>query len=59
VAHDQDGALAGNRLKLMQSGENEDGGFTETRLGLAENVDIQDRSGNADLLDCSWSEERC
>jgi hypothetical protein len=56
VAHDQDLALASNGFELVQSGENEDGGLTETGLGLAKNIDIQNGSRDADLLDC-WEAE--
>jgi hypothetical protein len=56
VAHDQDLALARNGLQLVEGGENEDRGFTETRLGLAKNVDVQNGSRNANLLDC-WKAE--
>ena len=52
VAHDEDGALARNGLQLVQSGQDEDRSLTKTRLGLAENVDIQNRSRDANLLDC-------
>jgi hypothetical protein len=56
VAHDQDLALARNGLQLVKGGENEDRGFTETRLGLAKNIDVQNGSRNANLLDC-WKAE--
>lgn len=56
VAHHEDGALAGNGLQLVEGGQDEDRGLTETRLGLAENVDVQNRSRNADLLDCEDAE---
>jgi hypothetical protein len=52
VAHDQDLALAGNGLQLVKGGQNEDGGLTETGLGLAKNIDVEDGSWNANLLDC-------
>lgn len=37
----------------MKSSQDEDRGLSETRLGLAENVDVQDSGRNADLLDCN------
>lgn len=51
VAHDQNGALPGNRLQLVKRGEDKNGGFTKTRLGLAENIDVENGGRNADLLD--------
>jgi hypothetical protein len=52
VAHDQDLAFARDRLQLVKSGEDEDSGLTETGLGLAKNIDVQDSSRDANLLDC-------
>jgi len=52
VAHNQDLALAGNGLQLVKGGQNEDSGLTETGLGLAKNIDVQNGSWNANLLDC-------
>jgi hypothetical protein len=52
VAHNKDGALAGDRLQLVKSGQNEDRGLSETGLGLAENIDVEDCGGDAVLLDC-------
>ena len=52
VAHDKDLTLAGDGLQLVKSGQNEDRSLTETGLGLAKNVDIENGSWNADLLDC-------
>jgi hypothetical protein len=52
VAHDQDLALALNGLQLVKGGQNEDSGLTETGFGLAKNLDVQNGSWNADLLDC-------
>lgn len=52
VAHDEDLALAGNGLELVKGGQDEDRGLTKTRLGLAENVDIEDGSRDTHLLDC-------
>lgn len=56
MAHDQDLALARNGLQLVKGGENEDCGLTETGLGLAKNIDVQNGSRNANLLDC-WKAE--
>lgn len=52
VTHDQDLALASNGLQLVEGGENEDSSLTETGLGLAKNIDVQDGSWNASLLNC-------
>lgn len=52
VAHNEDGAFSRNRLELVKSGQDEDSGLSETRLGLAENIDIKNCGRNADLLDC-------
>lgn len=52
MAHDQDGAFSGNRVELVESRQNEDSGLSETRLGLAKYIDVQDRGRDADLLDC-------
>ena len=52
VAHDENGALAGDWLDLLESGEDEDGSLTKTRLGLAEDVGAENCLRNADLLDC-------
>lgn len=56
VAHHKDRALASNGLQLVKSGENEDCGLTETGLGLAENIDVQDGSRDTDLLHCREAE---
>lgn len=40
VAHDEDRTLAGNWLELVESCEDEHGGLSETRLGLAEDIDV-------------------
>ena len=53
VAHDQDGALAGNGLDLLESGEDEDGGFTETGLGLTDDVAAEHGLRDASLLNCN------
>ena len=53
MTHDDDRGFARDGLKLMKCGQNKDCGLSETRLGLAKNVDIEECLGNADLLDCS------
>lgn len=53
VAHDQDGAFAGDRLNLLQCGEHEDCCFTETGFGLTEHVGPKDGLRDANLLDCT------
>lgn len=53
VAHDKDGRLAIDGLNLLEAGENEDGSFAQTRLGLADNVGSKDGLRDTDLLDCS------
>jgi len=53
VAHDEDGALAGNRLNLLQCGQDKDSSLSETRLGLTDNVTSKKRLGNTRLLDYS------
>jgi hypothetical protein len=40
----------------MKGGQDEDGGFSETRLCLAKNIDIQNGGRNANLLDYSEAE---
>ena len=37
----------------MESGQNEDSSLSETGLGLAEDVDIEECLRDADLLDCN------
>lgn len=56
VAHNQDRALARNGLQLVEGGQDKDRGLTKTGLGLAKNVDIQDSSRDANLLDCVEAE---
>lgn len=58
VAHDEDRALASNRLQLMKSGEDEDSSLTETGLGLAKHVDVEHGGWDTDLLDCGLESER-
>ena len=53
VAHYEDRGLAVDRFNLLEAGENKDGSFAQTRLGLADNVGSKDRLRDADLLDCS------
>lgn len=53
VTHNKDGAFPRNSFQLVEGSQDEDRGFSETRLGLAENVDVQDSGRNADLLDCN------
>jgi len=53
VAHDEDGDLAGNRLNLLQGGQNEDCSLAKTGLGLADDVATKQSLGNASLLDYS------
>lgn len=52
VAHHEDGAFSRNRFELVKRRQDEDSGLSETRLGLAENIDVEDCGRNADLLDC-------
>lgn len=40
----------------MEGGQDEDRGLSETGLGLAENIDVEDCGGNAVLLDCGEAE---
>lgn len=53
VAHDEDRDLAGNRLNLLQGGQDEDRSLAETGLGLADDVAAKKSLGNASLLDYS------
>lgn len=53
VAHDQNGALAGDGLHLLQSGEDEDSSLSETRLGLTDDVTTKKGLRNTRLLDCT------
>ena len=57
MAHDEDRALARYGLKLVESREHEHGGLSKTRLGLAENIDVQNRGRDTNLLDCMWRQE--
>lgn len=56
MAHDEDGAFSRDRFELVKSRQDEDSGLSETRLGLAEHVDIQNCGRDADLLDCDKAE---
>lgn len=58
VAHNQDGALAVDGLDLLEGGQDEDGSFTKTRLGLAENVGSEDGLRDAVLLDCGHESQK-
>lgn len=53
VAHDQDGAFAGDRLNLLKCGEHEDCCFTETGFRLTKHVGSKDGLRDANLLDCT------
>jgi len=55
VAHDQYGGLAGDRFDLLQAGQDEDGGLSETGLGLAHHIRAKNSLGNDVLLDCRKS----
>jgi hypothetical protein len=52
VAHNQNRSFPSDRLNLLQRAEDEDGGLSETRLGLTENIGSEDGLWDADLLDC-------
>lgn len=52
VTQNDNGALAGHGLQLLQGGENENGGLTHTGLGLTENVSSKNGLGDTHLLDC-------
>jgi hypothetical protein len=53
MAHNQDLTLSRYWLELVQGRQDKDRGLTKTRLGLAEDVDIENSSGDTDLLNCS------
>lgn len=53
VAHDQNRALAGDRLHLLKSGEHENSSLSETRLGLTDDVTTKKSLRNTCLLDCT------
>jgi len=52
MAHDKNRGFAGNRLDLLERGEDKDRSFTKTRFGLANYVGSKDCLRNASLLDC-------
>jgi hypothetical protein len=52
VAHDQDRSLAGDRLDILEGGQNKNCGFTESRLGLTKYIGTEYCLGNGVLLDC-------
>ena len=52
VTQDDGRNLSVDGLELLEDGQDEDGGFTHTRLGLTENVLTQDGLGDTFLLDC-------
>lgn len=55
VAEHQNGHLAVDRLELLKSREDENGGFTVTGLCLAKNIHAENRLRNALLLDWSFA----
>jgi len=52
VTHDKDGGLASDGFHLLESGEDEYGGLTETGFGLAKDIGTEDSLRNGKLLDC-------
>ena len=52
VAHDENGALAGDGLDLLKSGEDEDSCLTETGLGLADDITTKHGLRDTCLLHC-------
>jgi hypothetical protein len=54
VAHYQHRALAVDRLDLLKGGQDENGSFTETRLGLTKDVGSKNCLRDAVLLDCGY-----
>lgn len=52
VAHDEDGALAGDGLNLLKGGKDEHSCLTETGLGLADDVTTKHGLGDTCLLNC-------
>jgi len=53
VAKNKDGDFAVDGLDLLKGSEDEDGGFTHTRLGLADDVHAENGLRDAFLLDYS------
>lgn len=52
VTHDEDGRFAIDRLDLLETGKDEDGGLTETGFGLAENIGSENCLRDTNLLNC-------
>ena len=52
VAHNEDRGFASDWFDLLEGGEDEDGGLTKTRFGLAKDIGTQDGLRDANLLDC-------
>jgi hypothetical protein len=57
VAHNQDRGLTLDGLHLLKSCENEDGSFSQTGLGLADDIVTENGLRNALLLD--WISQLC
>lgn len=53
MAHNKYGCFTSDYLDLLKCCEDENGGFTETRFGLAKDICTKNRLGNTDLLNCS------
>jgi len=53
VAHNQNLAFSLHWLQLVQRRQDKDGRLTQTGLGLAEDIDIEDSRRDTDLLHCS------
>jgi len=51
VAHDEDRGRAINGLDLLQAGEHEDGGLSQSGFGLADDIGTENGLRNANLLD--------
>ena len=51
MAHDQHGALARNRLDLLEGGQDENSRLTKTRLGLADDITTEKSLRDTVLLD--------
>lgn len=51
VTHHENRGLSRDRVDLLEGGEDEDGGLTETGFGLAEDIGTQNRLRDANLLD--------
>ena len=59
MTHDKDGAFARDWFELMESGQNENCRLPKARFGLAKHVDVEDSSGDANLLDCNEPRRLC